>query len=219
MTELAPPPEPTSLRLVATLTIAGLLSGLVLATAYEVTLPTIEANAAAALRAAVFEVVPGTASMQKLVLVGDRFVLADGSEARGAVAVYAGYDRDGRFVGWAIPGEGPGFQDTIRLIYGYDPERRLVVGMQVLESRETPGLGDKIFKDAFAGEFHGLAVAPEIRVVKHGTDSAPNEVDGISGATISSKAVVRILNERNAALLAKLPPSDQVPPAPKETAR
>lgn len=220
MTGLAPPPEPTSLRLVATLTVAGLLSGLLLATAYEVTLPTIEANAAAALRAAVFEVVPGTATMQKLALVGDRFVLADGSEARDAVAVYAGYDKDGRFTGYAIPGEGPGFQDTIRLLYGYDPVQKVVVGMQVLDSRETPGLGDKIFKDeAFVAEFRALAVAPEIRVVKHGTGSAPNDVDGITGATISSKAVVRILNVRNAALLSKLPPPDQVPPAPKETAR
>ena len=41
-----------------------------------------------------------------------------------------------------------GYQDVIRiLLYGYSPEHQAIVGMRVLESRETPGLGDKIEKD------------------------------------------------------------------------
>ena len=120
--------------------------------------------------------------------------------------VYAAYRKDGAFAGYAIPGSGPGFQDTIALIYGYDPVRKRVIGMEVLESRETPGLGDKIFKDQhFVGEFKDLAVKPSIQVVKKGTGGAPNEVDGITGATISSKAVVRILNEANVLWLERLP--------------
>jgi len=158
--------------------------------------------------------------MRKLVLTGGRFVPADGSEAKDAVAVYAAYGDGGRFLGYAIPGQGPGFQDTIKLLFGYDPQRELVVGMQVLDSRETPGLGDKIFKDpAFAREFAALAVRPEAVVVKHGTGTLPNQVDGITGATISSKAVVRIVNERCAGLLDKLPAAAEVPPAPKEESR
>ena len=216
MSDLAPTAEPGALRLVGTLTVAGALAGLMLATAYAVTLPTIEANAAAALQAAVFQVVPGTKSMQKLVLQGDAFVVADGKEAKDAVAVYAAYGDGGAFLGYAIPGQGPGFQDTIKLIYGYDPTRRCIVGMQVLESRETPGLGDKIFKDpSFAAEFVELAVEPEIVVVKHGTGSQRHHVDGITGATISSKSVVRILVTQNQALLARLPVGDAVPKAPQ----
>ncbi|MBL8733313.1 MAG: FMN-binding protein [Planctomycetes bacterium] len=220
MSDLELPPEPGSLRLVATLTIAGLLAGLMLAGAYAITLPTIEANAAAALRDAVFQVVPGTRAMQKLVLAGDHFVLADGKEAKDAVAVYAAYGDGGAFLGFAIPGQGPGFQDTIKLLYGYDPARKVVVGLQILESRETPGLGDKIFKDpAFGREFTSLAVEPDIVVVKSGTGSAPHHVDGISGATISSKAVVRILVTQNQHLLARLPTGDAVPKAPAQGSR
>lgn len=212
----APPPEPGPVRMVATLTLAGLLAGLLLATAYAVTLPTIEANAAEALRQAVFEVVPGTVSMRELVLRGDRFVPGDGSDGKQAVRIYAAYGQGGSLLGFAIPGDGPGFQDTIKLLYGYDPARGLVIGMRVLESRETPGLGDKIFKDpAFAAEFQQLAARPTIAVVKHGTGSAANEVDGITGATISSKAVVRILNQQNQALLARLPTAAELPPAPE----
>ncbi|MEW8139698.1 MAG: FMN-binding protein, partial [Candidatus Thiodiazotropha endolucinida] len=93
---------------------------------------------------------------------------------------------------------GPGFQDTIRLLYGYQPKQRKVVGMEILESRETPGLGDKIYKDAeFVSNFDALSVEPEIVTVKRGAKAAPNEVDAITGATISSKAVVRIINQAN----------------------
>ena len=78
--------------------------------------------------------------------------------------------------------------------------------MEVLESRETPGLGDKIYKDAvFVAGFSALSVEPEIFAVKKGTKSQPNEIDAITGATISSKAVVRIINEAHAAWSAQLP--------------
>jgi electron transport complex protein RnfG len=209
--------EPGSASLVVTLTAAGLFSGLLLAAAYELTLPTIEANRRAALRAAVFQVVPGTATMQKLLLRGDRFEPVAGDDRSDSPAVYAAYGEDRRPLGFAIPGDGPGFQDTIALLYGYDPRKRRVVGMQVLESRETPGLGDKIFKDrVFVAEFADLAVEPAITVVKHGAAEAAHEVDGITGATISSKAVVRILNRQNSTLLGKLPALDALPPAPAE---
>ena len=64
--------EPSSARLVATLAIAGFLSGLIIVTAYEATLPRIEAYKARVLREAVFEVLPGVRSMQRLVFVDGR---------------------------------------------------------------------------------------------------------------------------------------------------
>ena len=77
--------------------------------------------------------------------------------------------------------------------------------MQVLESRETPGLGDRIYKDeVFVAEFRDLAVEPSIEVIK-GHGEAPHEVDAITGATISSKAVVSILNAANDEWLDRLP--------------
>lgn len=213
-----PPPEPGSARLVLTLGLAGLLAGLALVTAYDVTLPAIERNRTAALRAAVLEVVPGSTSMQKLVWRDAALAVVAGGDAPGAPAVYAAYGAGGAFLGYAIPGSGPGFQDTIALIYGYDPARRRVIGMRVLESRETPGLGDRIFKDErFVAEFDDLAIEPAIELVKPGTGTAPHQVDGITGATISSKAVVRILEEANAEWLRRLPA--EPPPLRQESPR
>lgn len=201
--EMRTPAEPSGARLVGTLAAAGLLSGLAIVTVHELTLPIIERNNARAIERAVLEVVPGSTRMQGL-------VLRDGV-VRAAVAgeraeVFAAYDDAGVFAGYAIPAEGAGFQDVIRLIYGFVPSRGEIVGMSVLESRETPGLGDKIYKDgAFVGQFGALAVEPGIVCVKHGTRSAAHEVDAITGATISAKAVVRIIAEANGRWIGVLP--------------
>ncbi|MDJ0863546.1 MAG: FMN-binding protein [Gammaproteobacteria bacterium] len=196
--------EPTSTRLVTTLSLAGLLSGLIIVAVYEATLPTITAYKAKVLREAVFKVLPGIDSLRRLAYRDNRLV-AVATESKDQDAVFGGYDANGKLVGFAIPSAGPGFQDTIRLLYGYLPGRRKVVGMEILESRETPGLGDKIYKDAdFVANFQDLSIDPEIVTVKKGRRSAPNEVDAITGATISSKAVVRIINQGNQRWLPRL---------------
>jgi electron transport complex protein RnfG len=204
---LASGAEPGALRLVATLALAGLLSGLIIVTAFEATQPTIAAHQARVLRRAVLQVLPGATHSQRLAWRGQRLVAAEDA-APGEQAIFAGRDAAGALVGYAIPAAGPGFQDTISLLYGYRPGPGRICGLRILESRETPGLGDKIYKDPqFRANFQDLAVHPEIRAVKHGTKSAPNQVDAITGATISSKAVVRILNQANALWLPRLPPA------------
>ncbi len=211
------PPRDTTTRLVATLAIAGLLSGIAIVGAYEITKPMIEANRARALRQAVFEVVPGAERLQRLAWRDGALVPAAG-EADGEPSVYAGYGAGGEFLAYAVPGEAPGYQDIIKLLYGYDPARGRVVGMEVLESRETPGLGDRIYKDQdFVGAFRDLAVEPEIELVKDGAGAA-NQVDGITGATISSLAVVRIINQANAEWLSRLPEPGEEPALVEETA-
>lgn len=205
-----------SARLVLTLAVAGLFSGLAIVGAYELTLPRIRANQAAALRAAVFEVLPGADRMQRLAWDGSALAPAtgDGPDAAAEPSVYAGYDPAGALVGYAVPAAGAGYQDTISLLYGLAPGGDRVIGMRVLESRETPGLGDRIFKDqAFVGAFRDLSVEPRVELVKDGADAA-NEVDAITGATISSTAVVAIVNAGNEQWRQRLPPPGEAPPPP-----
>ena len=56
-----------------------------------------------------------------------------------------------------------------------------------------------------------LAVDPEVLVVKHGSKEKANEIDGISGATISCKAVAKILNSGNSQWLDRLPEQGKEP--------
>ena len=192
--------EAGPVRMMATLGFAGMASGLALVGIFLVTQPRIERNRAEALEAAIFQVLRGAAERVTLVLRDGALQALERSEdaVPGEEAVYAGYDDAGDLLGYAIVAEGPGFQDAIKLIYGFDPARGRVVGMRVLESRETPGLGDKIAKDeAFLDSFRDLAIVPEIVAVKKGRQG-DNEFDAISGATISSVAVARIINQANA---------------------
>ena len=198
--------EPASTTLVAALAIAGFLSGIIIISVYLATFDTIAENKARELRKAVFRVLPGVTQMQKLRYDGEDLVVMPEGAKDDDDTVYGGYDDEGKFIGYAIVNAGPGFQDTIRVIYGYKPDERKVVGMWILESRETPGLGDKIYKDAeFVANFDDLAVNPTIVTVKKGTKSAPNEIDAITGATISAKAVARIMNEGHAVWDQRLP--------------
>ncbi len=199
-------PEAGPLRMMVTLGIAGLCSGIAVVGIFLVTKPRIERNRAEALEAAIFRVLEGAKTRVALVLREGELVRYEAED--GAIpkeeAIYAGYDESGALVGHAIPAEGAGFQDTIKLLYGYRAASARVVGIEVLESRETPGLGDKIIKDDhFVANFRDLAVEPEIVLTKTAR-SRENEVEAISGATISSRAVVRIINESNARWLARL---------------
>ena len=190
--------NPSPFKLIFTLGLAGLISGIAIAGIYEVTLPTITAYKAKVLREAVFKVLPGVTRIEKMSYLEEKLQATPPELVDNENIVYAGYDTKDNLVGYAIPGSGPGFQDTIRILYGYQPTTQKIVGMEVLESRETPGLGDKIYKDAdFQKNFLELAIHPEVVMVKKGAKSAPNEVDAITGATISSKAIVKIINETN----------------------
>ena len=197
--------EAGSLRFMLTLGAAGLCSGIAVVGIYLLTAPRIERNRAVALEAAIYQVLEGARTRGSFVLRDGALVPFGGPDLPKEPAVHAGYDAAGALVGFAIPAEGAGYQDTIKLIYGYDPSTRRIAGMRVLESRETPGLGDKIIKDAkLVAGFRGLAVEPPLVALKTGR-SRDNEVDAISGATISSNAVVRIINTANARWLERLP--------------
>lgn len=190
--------EPSSARLIMTLGLAGFFAGLVLVGAYLFTLPLIQANKARALEAAIYKVLPGCQSYKVFVLKdGELQEQADALHKgpSGSVsAIFAGFDAADKLTGFAIPAQETGFQDVISGIIGYDPVKKMIVGFEILESKETPGLGDKIFKDAdFQKNFKGLETKPGIITVSKGKKTLPNEVEAITGATISSKAVVRLL--------------------------
>jgi electron transport complex protein RnfG len=187
--------EPSSFRLIATLGVAGFLSGLILVSIYLVTKPIIAHNKAEALKAAIFEVLPGTETFKTLVPDGEGLrEVAEGEKAE-VEAVYLGFAGDGTMTGFAISGAETGYADVIEALFSYNPTDTIIIGFKVLDSKETPGLGDKIFKDAaFQTNFTALKVTPEIIPVKIGEKKTANEVEAITGATISSKAIVRLLN-------------------------
>jgi electron transport complex protein RnfG len=192
------PPATSSVRLVATLAVAGALAGLVLVSVHQWTQPRILAHQARVLQEAVVEVLGGPETTRTYYWVDGAFTAQPpaGADTASADRVYVGFDGSGAATGVALAAAEPGFQDVIRLLFGYDPENGTVLGMKVLESKETPGLGDKIEKDSsFVAEFRGVAT-PLVGVKQGAGAGADGEIDMITGATISSRAIVDIINHR-----------------------
>lgn len=189
----------------------GLIASVLLVATYQLTIPQIELNRQAFLEQAVLEVLPGAASFEPFSPTpsGDLAPVAEGQDPD--LTLYAGYDSTGTLVGVAIEAQGQGYADVVRILYGYSPSCSCVIGMKVLESKETPGLGDKIGKDpAFMDNFEALDVqlgpdgetlANEVALVKHGAKTEDWQIEAITGATISSKAVTDIIRASTEALL------------------
>ncbi|MDP2497988.1 MAG: FMN-binding protein [Candidatus Palauibacterales bacterium] len=187
--------QPSPWQLIGTLGGAAVLAGFAIVLVYQWAHPQILAHRADRLRSAVQQVLGDPDSYRPMYVVDDelRDTLPAGADSADAATVYAGF-HEGRLAGFAVPGEKPGYQDVVRLIFGYDPREDRVIGMTVLQSKETPGLGAKITSDSsFIGEFEGIE--PPLVGVKEDGDG-PHEVDMITGATISSEAVIEIINER-----------------------
>ncbi|MFH1352131.1 MAG: FMN-binding protein [bacterium] len=96
-------------------------------------------------------------------------------------------------LGFAFEATGPGFQDEIAAMIGVDGAFKKIEGIVILNCRETPGLGDKITKDKFLSQFRDKGTP--LSVVKK-PPSLPLEIEAVTGATISSKAVCKIVNEK-----------------------
>lgn len=192
------PSSSTCRRLVGTLALAGAAAGLLIVVVHVATQPRIQAHRALVLREAVQEVLGAPERTSTLYVLEGGFSeeLPEGVDSLTVERVFVGYDAEGQMVGMAISGAEPGFQDIIGLIFGYDPVESRLLGMKVLESKETPGLGDKIEKDTlFVRAFAG--VMSPIEGVKRGSGSGDeHQIDLITGATISSRAVIGIINRR-----------------------
>ena len=187
------PARVPSWRLLATLGVAGALAGGLIVTVYGMTRPRIEAHRAALVEAAIREVLGAPARWDTLYLVDGRLTatLDADTDARGLERTFVGYDAGGAFTGAAVTAEEPGFSDLVTLIFGLVPATGELLGMKVLGHKETPGLGDKIERPAFTAQFAGARTP--LRGVKAATGE-PNDVQTITGATISSRTVVRIIN-------------------------
>ncbi len=179
-----------------------MLSGFLVVLVYEYTKPIIAENQRLATERAIFKVLP-KASHRLTFRVKDGKIEAADDKAKG-VLIYAGYDKDNNFVGMALNAAEQGYQDIVKLLYGYNPETGCITGYDVLKSTETPGFGTKITTDKdFLANFDCLdanvnqeqtGLINVIKTVRHGTKQHPWEIDAISGSTITSNAIGRMFN-------------------------
>jgi electron transport complex protein RnfG len=108
--------------------------------------------------------------------------------------IYQALDDSGSSAGFAFVAIGAGFADKIKLVIAVDAKCEKFLGFKVLSSNETPGFGDRIKEDYFGNQFK-KAPAGGLQLVKTGDpETIDSEIVAISGATVSSEAVVKIFN-------------------------
>lgn len=201
---IAAPPQTPSFAMIRTLGGIAMLAGFLVAVVFQWTKPIIEENKRIAIEQAIFQVVPFATSRVNFILGSDGLYTAEEQNAKGET-IYAAYDVNGQLKGVALEAAATGYQDVIRILYGYGTDCQCVTGIKVLKMAETPGLGDKIaFDPAFLRNFEALdgrldlekqTLENEIVAVRHGAKLYAWQIDSISGATISSKAIGRMINQ------------------------
>jgi len=172
-------------RMVAALALVGMLSGLVLVFVYQYSMPKIKKNLTKATISSIKNIFPKMKDVKIIKKYKDR--------SKDIIKVV---DKDGKTLGYACAAKGNGYQGTIELVLGTNSDISNLEGFEVLESQETPGLGAEITGMAFRKQFIGLSITHLIEYVKNKKPDQPYEIEAITGATISSRAVVNILNRR-----------------------
>jgi len=99
--------------------------------------------------------------------------------------------------GFAVEGVSPnGYGGDVRLMVGFKTDRKTIISYKVLAANETPGLGMKLTTPEFAGQFGGKD-ATTLKLRKKG-----GEIEAITAATITSKAVIGAIQDAQARLAA-----------------
>jgi Na+-translocating ferredoxin:NAD+ oxidoreductase subunit G len=215
---LAPQTTPT-VAMIRTLGLLSAICGLIIVSAYQGTYDAVQENKRIAVERAVFKVIPAAKSIVPYVASSTGEIAkvgAGGTAAAGSVKFYAGYDDAGKLAGIAVEGAAKGYADYVRILFAYDPGSARITSFSVVAMRETPGIGDKILVDKnFLANFPLEAklsadlkkLANGVLTVKNGSKANPWEIDAIAGATITSRAVGKAINDAAQTLLPSLAPN------------
>ena len=90
---------------------------------------------------------------------------------------------------------GPASQGPMSGVIALSPDKEAIKGIAIIQQSETPGLGSRVLAADNLNNFRDKKVIPELMIVAAGTASADNEVDAITGATLTCNALERLLNE------------------------
>jgi len=89
---------------------------------------------------------------------------------------------------------GTGVQGPIEATIALSPSFEEVRGLSIVGQEETPGLGGRIAEDSFLNRFKGKIITSGLAITSPGKAAGDNEVDGITGATLTCSALEELLN-------------------------
>lgn len=132
------------------------------------------------------------AAMKELIVTADKFEKKDITLTDGVLEVNEG-KKGNDVVGYTLKMSTKGYGGQIQLMVGISKEGKLA-GIKVLSQSETPGLGANATLPSFYEQYKEKPISKDLEVVKSGT-SEDNQIQALTGATITSKAVTTGVNE------------------------
>ncbi len=168
-------------KIVFVLTFVCVICAFLLALVAQTSSVRIKENEGKAVKTALFTICPQAKQMRKVTL--------------GSEEVFKLLSSEGTLIGYGFLAKGQGYQGTIKIMAVADKNFEKLLGIEIIESQETPGLGAKINESFFKNQFKGVSIRTSIEYTK-GEVTSDNQIKAITGATISSASVVNILNKR-----------------------
>ena len=187
-------------RPVIVLTAITLIAGVALSGVYAMTKDTIDAQKRAAKAASYVVVCPAADHFESETKVDLAIAELEGQVYGSAFGrayineALRGVDADGNTVGHVISvTSADGFDGDITLAVGVDRDGT-VQGISFTELNETPGMGMRCAEPAFMDQFAGRDVTGFVMNKAGASTRSENGVDAVSGASISSGAVINAVN-------------------------
>ena len=136
------------IRIILVLTAVSLFSAAILSLADKLTKDKIEENQKKAINEAIMGIEPKTQKIEK------------------KDEVYEIFDKNKKLLGFVFLAEGQGYQGTIKIICGLSASLDRLLGIEIIDSRETPGLGARINESWFKKQFSNLKVSTPVEYTK-----------------------------------------------------
>lgn len=178
-----------NIKMILTLGLISALSGFLLASVYKICEVKIEENRNKEIETAIFNVLPDACKYEK-------------KEINNTI-IYIGKSKTDEKLGYSWLIKGNGFQGAIVMVIGISSNLEKIVGIQILEQVETPGLGAKIAENWFQDQFKNLSI-PNLVLEKNVTPEQTEKIAAITGATISSQSVVTLIKQSLSEILPTL---------------
>ena len=123
--------------------------------------------------------------------------------------LYTAFDRDDKAPrAYAFPVSGPGFWGPISAMVAVDAAASAIINIDFYQHQETPGLGARItepwFRKQFVDLVLGSGASPYFTLTSAAVRKRSGELDAITGATQTSRAVDAFLNRKLKAIIKEI---------------
>lgn len=176
-----------ALRIFIFVLVMGTVSGAMLVGISAFTSPLIQKNEEFALKSAVLDVLEVPHEKSNLVKIFDEQVKII---KKGNYIFYNAADGS-----VAFEFRGPGLWGPIAGMISLEKDLKTVRKIKITYQEETPGLGARIAEVNYLKQFKNKEISPRLVFVPEGKSSGKNQVDAITGATGSSRAFEKLINE------------------------